>query len=383
MHLNPIITEASGFYSGLLGSAANPHLFLARLTTESNTPYSVSDRTAQTTIYLTPLSGADARVSVYNGSKWVEKKLTQKSVAVPSTLFRLFDVFLYDNAGTLTLETTDWNQTTGSITAATAALPCVITSTAHGNSVGDLIGVAGITGTLGTNSDRGLNGRIFRVSATAADTMTLEGSDTQSLTYTSGGTWYKIPNTRATALATQDGVYVKSGATTRRYVGTCMTTGVSGQTEDSEVRRFVWNYYNRFERKLKKIEATDNWTYNVDAWRPTNNRIDNRVQVVVGVRESLINLRLANIAASDSAGDYAINSIVRNRATTATDDCWAQVGGGAANLLAVLAAHLNDIAPLGYSFYQWVETRVGAGILTFYSESSDLRKSGMTGSVWG
>lgn len=39
--------------------------------------------------------------------------------------------------------------------------------------------------------------------------------------------------TRATALTYQDGVYVKSGATTRRYLGTGRTTGSSGQCEMS------------------------------------------------------------------------------------------------------------------------------------------------------
>jgi hypothetical protein len=39
--------------------------------------------------------------------------------------------------------------------------------------------------------------------------------------------------TRATALALQDGVLSKSGATTRRYVGTIRTTSVTGQCEDS------------------------------------------------------------------------------------------------------------------------------------------------------
>jgi hypothetical protein len=39
--------------------------------------------------------------------------------------------------------------------------------------------------------------------------------------------------TRATALARQDGVLVKSGATTRRYLGTLRTTGTTGQTEFS------------------------------------------------------------------------------------------------------------------------------------------------------
>ena len=54
--------------------------------------------------------------------------------------------------------------------------------------------------------------------------------------------------TRATALTTQDGVLVKSGTLTQRYVGTGCTTTVSGQTEDSKTNRYLWNYYNRVVR---------------------------------------------------------------------------------------------------------------------------------------
>ena len=56
--------------------------------------------------------------------------------------------------------------------------------------------------------------------------------------------------TRATALTTQDGVLVKTGVTTRRYLGTGRTTAVEGQIEDSVALRFLWNYYNRVERRL-------------------------------------------------------------------------------------------------------------------------------------
>ncbi len=62
--------------------------------------------------------------------------------------------------------------------------------------------------------------------------------------------------TRATAIVFQDGVYVKSGDATRRYLGTCRTTGVSGQTEDSEANRFVNNFYNQVERPMRKSFTT-------------------------------------------------------------------------------------------------------------------------------
>ena len=52
---------------------------------------------------------------------------------------------------------------------------------------------------------------------------------------------------RATAIVYQDGVLVKSGATTRRYMGTFQTTSTT-QTEDSESNRFLVNYNNAVVR---------------------------------------------------------------------------------------------------------------------------------------
>jgi len=60
--------------------------------------------------------------------------------------------------------------------------------------------------------------------------------------------------TRADALAWQDGVLVKSGATTRRYLGTIRASGAN-TTEDSVANRFVSNYYNRVPRPMFSCPA--------------------------------------------------------------------------------------------------------------------------------
>lgn len=52
---------------------------------------------------------------------------------------------------------------------------------------------------------------------------------------------------RATALATQDGVLIKSGDATRRYLGTFRTVSTT-TVEDSKAKRFLWNFYNRVGR---------------------------------------------------------------------------------------------------------------------------------------
>jgi hypothetical protein len=95
--------------------------------------------------------------------------------------------------------------------------------------------------------------------------------------------------TRATELTYASGAYVltKLGDPTRRYLGTFYTTGTT-TTEDSDTKRYLWNYYHRKPRKLKKFETTDTWTYNVNTWRQANGAAANQVDFVIGVMEDLL-----------------------------------------------------------------------------------------------
>jgi hypothetical protein len=76
--------------------------------------------------------------------------------------------------------------------------------------------------------------------------------------------------TRATALALQDGVLVKSGATTRRYIGTIYMDAAS-KCQDMAYQRFVWNYYNRSNKLMSGSFLSTNHTYTTSAWRGWNN----------------------------------------------------------------------------------------------------------------
>ena len=97
--------------------------------------------------------------------------------------------------------------------------------------------------------------------------------------------------TRATALAVFEGRLTKSGDNTRRYLGSYRTTGVSGQTEDSDLNRLLFNYYNRKMRRLFVYETTDSWTYATAAWRSLNNSTANRVTFVQGWDEERLYLQ--------------------------------------------------------------------------------------------
>lgn len=105
--------------------------------------------------------------------------------------------------------------------------------------------------------------------------------------------------TRATALTTQNGIYVKNGDATRRYLGSFRTTGVSGQTEDSLVKRYVWNYYNRIKRAMTATDSTNTWTYSTTTFRQSNANTANQLDFLIGVSEdSLFAIATSSVTSS-------------------------------------------------------------------------------------
>src|SRR6185295_16261184 len=139
-------------------------------------------------------------IALYDGSAgWNVRTFSELTLAVPATTSQMYDVFIFDNAGTPAIEALAWTNDT----------------------------------------------------------------------------------TRATALVLQDGILSKTGALTRRYVGSFRTTTVSGQTEDSATKRFLWNYYNRVTKSLMK-QGSSNWTYTTATWRQANADTANQVETIHG-----------------------------------------------------------------------------------------------------
>lgn len=169
-----------------------------RLTLTTATPITTTDVTSATTIYYTPYTGD--KISLYSGTSWATYQFSELSLALGTlTSGKNYDVFVYNNAGTLTLETAVWTNDT----------------------------------------------------------------------------------TRATSLTLTNGIYLKTGALTRRYLGTFRTTSTT-TTEDSITKRFVWNFNNRVEKPLYK-NGTTSHTYTTASWRNWNNDATLRIEFILGI----------------------------------------------------------------------------------------------------
>lgn len=274
-----------------------------RLTLTTGTPVTTSDVTAATTLYFAPYEGR--QIGLYDGSSaWTVVSFNELSIAVPATTSTMYDVYVYNNSGTATLELTAWTNDT----------------------------------------------------------------------------------TRATALTKQDGVLVKTGATTRRYVGSFRTTGVSGQTEDSVAKRFVWNYYNRKERPMRVFETTDSWTYTTATIRQANANAANQLDMVVGVSEDTVAATLSAQSANTTISSSRAIMIGLDSTTARSSSSTALRMSSEASVAEISSATstFNDFVGVGRHTLTWLEWSSVTGTSTWYGDGGNtLTQSGIQGVIKG
>ena len=186
--------------------------------------------------------------------------------------------------------------------------------------------------------------------------------------------------TRATNLTLQNAALVKLGATTRRYVGSFRTTGVSGQTEDSAVKRYVWNFYNRVLRVLHFSDAAANWTTASTTFVQANGSTADQVDAIIGVVEDSISVTLNAIGqTSGGSGATFEVGIGIDSASTATLSQPITSAGAAFNYS--FSMTYNALPSLGRHFYAWLN-KVGSNTGTFFGTGAGTG-SGLYGWIKG
>ena len=194
--------------------------------------------------------------------------------------------------------------------------------------------------------------------------------------------------TRATALVLQNGIYVKTGATTDRYLGTFYTTSTT-ETEDSAAKRYLWNYYNRVPRELRLQEATATWAYTTATWRQARATATNQVELVIGVAEVNISLSLSAAYSNSTANIGGAIAIGEDSTTTPLDT---GIGGdsttsaASANAFIQLTYMLTRYPAAGRHVYVWLEFSVATGAGLFMGnggQTGNTHVGGIIGQTQG
>lgn len=272
-----------------------------RLTLTTAVPVTTSDVTAATTLYYALHAHNLVRLYDTGTSSWKWFTFTERSLSIPATTDTNHDIFLYNNAGTLTLEEIDWTNAT----------------------------------------------------------------------------------TRATALARQDGVWTKNGDASRLYLGTIRTTGVSGQTEDSEAKRFIYNHYNQVERYMRVVDTTDSWTYNSATIRQARATATNQLAYVQGLSEQPLKARVlasADNAAANTAGfvGIGVDSTTVNSARLFHEHALTTTSTSRNAIVAEYAGYPG----IGYHTLVWLEA-ARSGTFAFSGDLGTASvQSGIDGWIW-
>lgn len=171
--------------------------------------------------------------------------------------------------------------------------------------------------------------------------------------------------TRATALVYQDGVLVKTGALTRRYLGTFYTTSTT-TTEDSAAKRYLWNYYNRAVKGFYKTDATVSWTYTTATIRQVRADATNQVEFVTGVAEDAIELVASARIANTSANVGVQTAIGLDSTSAIAADCVCnETYSQAANTNISTGARLITVPTAGRHYAAWLEYSLATGTSTW------------------
>lgn len=171
---------------------------------------------------------------------------------------------------------------------------------------------------------------------------------------------------RATGLTLVNGVLTKTGNATRRYLGTGRTTDQSGECEDSEAVRFLWNYYNRLLRAGYRTETTQH-TYGTNTSRAWRGDSDNKVDFVLGVLEEKIILHISAQMDSSVDGDQGYVDVYFDGG---------EIGSGRvrqANIKKVEASNtLTHLPAIGYHYYTIFQKAPGGTTVTFDTAELDV-----------
>ena len=288
-------------------------------------------------------------MSLYDGSLWHTYISAEMSLALGTLIgSQCYDVFCYANSGTPTLEFLEWANATVTMTIAT---PCVVTWGSNPASNGMPVTLT-TSGALPT----GLTvGTTYWIVGTSGNTFNLAASPGGSAIATSGsqsGTHtIHCAQLRQTAIVSVAGIYCKLGATTRKYLGTFFTTSTTA-TEDSLVKRYVWNYYNRAIRTMRRVESTASWTYNSNTYRQANAAAANQLAFVVGLVEDSVSAQVNGaILGTTNAGGIVgvgLNTYLTNSGVSSMHD-------GVNSTYTPTVSTYDGYPALGANFLAWIE----------------------------
>lgn len=293
-----------------------------RLTLVTATPILASDQTAKTSVFYTPYVGAGLPIWATTG--WVYTKFSELTMALDTSnqlSGKLYDLFIWNNAGTIAI----------------GAGPAWTNGTTRSAAIAMLDGVWTNNATITLT-----NGAGGGTSGVAANTANYVG----------------------TIYATANGQ-------------TGMAFRPAGTNGGNNNFLGVYNAYNRVTVNARSTDTTASWTSSNTTFHALNaagtgSGLNNRINWVDGLQQSYIDSELYTFVACSTSGQAGFAGILLD-AVTGTPELYSEVYTASATAIPALALISRSFfAPqLGLHYVQAMENTFGGGTQTFYGTNQD------------
>lgn len=192
---------------------------------------------------------------------------------------------------------------------------------------------------------------------------------------------------RTTALVRLDGVLVKSGANTRRWMGDVRARSATTfhwvrAGDDLPCKFDLFNADNRVSTPFTLRALTNTWNYTIATWRQAQASANYQVDVMVGLQEESL---FADLMATSTNATTTIPREVGIGFDSTT--AFTGLTGSSTNEAAVASQQVAEASiahqpTIGRHFYAWLEISTATGTTTWFGDNGALRiQSGITG-VW-
>jgi len=197
------------------------------------------------------------------------------------------------------------------------------------------------------------------------------------------------PAQRAAQIAKQDGVWIKTGDATRRYIGSVRPRSATQYQVRRDARVGTApggiDYYNVDNTVIQvvSIRASNgsSWIYNSTVLRQANGDPTAQIDTIAGIPRDtaaltlVVAVRCSDAAASNKAAASIGSGSVVQDGTRSHPTVNSGVGDRQ------IVAGLNDAVRMGVFSYLWLESGTGAGTTTFLGQTDLDTHSGMTALV--
>jgi hypothetical protein len=387
-----------------------------RLCLVTGTAFPTADQTAKTSIFYTPAAGNI--IPIYDGTNQTAKVFAELTLSLDTSnhlLENVYDVFVWNNAGTIAIGAGPAWVTSATITV-TIATPAVVSWTAHGLSEGMPVVFTNSGGALPTGITAGTTyyvGRspaanTFNISTTIANAAAgtfVATSGSQSGAHTGKNhTTARGTGAGTTELERKNGLWTNKNsitltngagagtagvaANTATYVGSfyCTANGQTGlalrpaaASGGSNTIMGLYNAYNRHLLQARSMDSTATWTYNSTpaVWRAANANVANRVWFLDGLQESPVGgfYKCDFFTAAVVAATIGINLDSTN-GTPAV--CCAGQTNNNSNISGPIMVQDHWLPVLGFHYLQASENALGgAGANATFAANSTVQRQAL------